>query len=171
MNPLRSGIALGSNLGDRVHQLREATRALIAMHHGPDPVRCSSIYQTEPRFCPPGSPVFLNAVVEILWPGSPSDLHRQTRAIESRLGREASDIPNAPRIIDVDILYCGGHILDTPELRLPHPRIHERRFVLTPLAEIRPELVLPNRNQSIAALLAQISNDEPIPNRLGDLLP
>lgn len=156
----RAGIALGSNLGDRSANLRAAISCLREIAPPAAPMLRAPVYQTEPRFCPPGSPQFLNTVVEIAYEGSPLDLLEQTRAIESRLGRQRGSERNAPRTIDIDLLYFGDQTLDHPDLTLPHPRLGERRFVLQPLADIRPELILPGQHRSVREMLAQLSTDE-----------
>jgi 2-amino-4-hydroxy-6-hydroxymethyldihydropteridine diphosphokinase len=170
MIPQRTGIALGSNLGDRTHHLRLAVRALRELHTPGEPFLASPIYQTEPRFCPTGSPPFLNAVIELAWSGTPAELHRETQAIESSLGRARNKLRNAPRVIDIDLLYMGGHLLQTPALELPHPRIGERRFVLEPLAAIRPDLVLPGSSLPLAQHLRHFVSDEPPLSPLTDSL-
>lgn len=170
MTAQRTGIALGSNLGDRSHNLRLAVRALREWHDPSQVFLTSPIYQTEPRLCPPGSPPFLNAVIELAWCGTPSDLHRKTQAIEAALGRTRSDLRNAPRVIDIDLLYVGAHALQTPTLTLPHPRLGERRFVLEPLAAIRPDLVLPGSNVPLTQYLQSFPSDEPPLVRLPETL-
>lgn len=157
----RAGIALGSNLGDRIYHLRSALDALREIATPGTPVLTAPVYQTEPRFCPPGSPDFLNTVVEIGYDGSPLELLAQTRAIEKQLGRTRGAERNTPRTIDIDLLYLGNDIFEDAELTLPHPRIGERRFVLQPLADIRPELVLPGKSQSVSEILQAINTDEP----------
>lgn len=157
----RAGIALGSNLGDRLAHLRAAFAALLEIATPGEPVLKSAIYQTEPRCCPPGSPEFLNAVIEIGFAGHALDLLESTRAIEDRLGRIRSAGRNAPRVIDIDLLYLGDDCLNESTLVLPHPGIGERRFVLQPLADIRPDLTLPGRDQTIAGLLRLLRSDEP----------
>ena len=149
----RAGIALGSNLGDRPANLQAARDCLREIAAPGEPFLQASNYQTEPLHCPPGSPPFYNSVVEIAFAGEAFQLLELTQAIEKKLGRAAAPERNAPRIIDVDLLYFGDEIIDTEALVLPHPRIGERRFVLQPLAEIRPELVLPGQTRSIAELL------------------
>lgn len=156
----RAGIALGSNLGDRLARLREACALLRAIATPGEPFVTAPVYQTEPQLCPPGSPDFLNTVVEIEFAGSPLELLEQTRAIERRLGRAGSAERNAPRVIDVDLLYFGDEVRSGRTLELPHPRIGERRFVLQPLAEIRPGLVLPGRTHTVAELLALLPQDD-----------
>jgi len=136
----RVGISLGSNLGDRLAHLRAAVARL-------DEVRSTShrlvspIFETEPVDCPPGSGAFYNAVVEIETDLAPLDLLAATQAIEGELGRPALHEINAPRSVDLDLLYYGDHVLDLPGLVLPHPRMFVRPFVLKPLAAIRPDLI------------------------------
>jgi 2-amino-4-hydroxy-6-hydroxymethyldihydropteridine diphosphokinase len=157
----RVGIALGSNLGDRLANLQAARDRLQAIATPGEPFLQASTYQTEPLLCPPGSPDFLNTAVEIHFAGGPFDLLELTQAIEKQLGRRGSAERNAPRIIDVDLLYFGDQIIDTEELALPHPRIGERRFVLQPLADIRPDLVLPGDVRNIALRLDHLESSEP----------
>jgi len=156
----RAGIALGSNLGDRLAHLRAAFACLLEIATPGEPVLTAPVYQTAPRACPPGSPDFLNTVIEITVSGGPLELLEKTRAIEQQLGRVRSVERNVPRVIDIDLLYFGGEMISRDTLELPHPRIGERRFVLQPLAEIRPELVLPGRTHSVAELLALLSQDD-----------
>lgn len=149
----RVGIALGSNLGDRSAHMQAARDCLRQIATPGEPILEASTYQTEPLLCPPGSPLFHNSVVEIAYEGNPFALLEITQGIEKKLGRTTAPERNAPRVIDVDLLYFGDEIIDTEDLVLPHPRIRERRFVLEPLAEIRPELRLPGQPQSIAEML------------------
>ena len=157
----RVGIALGSNLGDRLGNLQSARDCFREIATPGEPFLQASIYQTEPLLCPPGSPLFLNTVVEIDFAGSPFELLDLTRGIEKKLGRTDNSGRNAPRIIDVDLLYFGDEIIDTEALALPHPRLGERRFVLQPCAEIRPGLILPGHTRSIAELLENLQSTEP----------
>lgn len=157
---MRAGIALGSNLGDRLANLRAAVHALRAIAETNDPFLEAPIYQTEPRFCPPGSPDFLNTVVEFGFGGSPLELLAAAREIETRLGRVRSGLQNEPRVIDVDLLYLGDRVHRDSELELPHPRMAERRFVLQPLADIRPELRLPGCGETVSTLLEGLGNAE-----------
>lgn len=152
-------IALGSNLGDRLAHLQQACAALQAIAV-PGTWRQSSVYQTEPVACPDDSPDFYNAVVSFHFAGSAEELHAHTRAIELALGRERSAI-NAPRTIDIDLLLFGDQLINTPDLQIPHPRLHLRRFVLEPLAEIHPDLRLPAQHEDIATLLSHLDSSEP----------
>lgn len=156
----RVGIALGSNLGDRLANLMAARAALSQIATPGELLLEAAIYQTEPLLCPAGSPTFYNSVVEIAFGGTAAELLGLTQSIEKKLGRTAKPERNAPRIIDIDLLYFGDEELDTEDLVLPHPRIGERRFVLQPLAEIRPEWILPRQSLSIAELLARLDTDE-----------
>ncbi len=151
---VRTGIALGSNLGDRLAHLRTALAAICALPHVSEPVLASAIYETAPVDSVAGAEAFLNAVVEVEFIGEPLVFLRELRTIETSLGRPPQRARNAPRTMDLDLLYVGNLTLADPELVLPHPRLHERWFVLAPLAEIRSDLVLPNQRCSIAELLA-----------------
>ena len=157
----RAGIALGSNLGDRLAHLRAAATCLREIATPGEPVLIAPVYQTEPRHCPPGSPDFHNSVIEIGFPGDAQLLLDSIRAIEARLGRTRDAVRNAPRVIDLDLLYFGDTCLATGELTIPHPRLGQRRFVLQPLADIRQDLVLPGQTLTVAGLLAALPPDEP----------
>jgi 2-amino-4-hydroxy-6-hydroxymethyldihydropteridine diphosphokinase len=157
---MRAGIALGSNLGDRLQLLRQARTCLLASPLLAPPVLISSIYLTSPVNCPAGSEPFLNAVIEAELTGDPAALLRDLRACEEGLGRVEKLERNAPRTIDLDLLYAGDCELQTENLILPHPRISERRFVLAPLAEIRPRLILPGQTKSVAQMLAELSGGD-----------
>jgi 2-amino-4-hydroxy-6-hydroxymethyldihydropteridine diphosphokinase len=159
----RAGIALGSNLGDRLANLRAARDSLADLSPDPASLRSAPIYQTAPVLCPDGSPDFFNTVIEIETRASPLELLHHTQAIERRLGRPAHTPRNAPRTIDVDLLYLGATVFESPDLTLPHPRLALRRFVLVPLAALDPELVLPGHPASIAGLLAALASPEPLP--------
>ena len=154
MNPTRAVIALGSNLGNRLAHLQQARDALGVLAL-PDSFLFSSIYLTEPVLCPDGSPDFFNAVVSFHYADTADELHQQTRAIESAIGRAAATQRNAPRVIDLDLLLFGDAIIDKPDLAIPHPRLHLRRFVLQPLCEIHPKLVIPGLGDTIFDHLTQ----------------
>lgn len=157
----RVGIALGSNLGDRLANLQAARDSLLEIATPGALFLQASIYQTEPLLCPPGSPLFYNSAVEIGFEGDPFELLEITQSIEKKLGRTGTPARNAPRVIDVDLLYFGDSVIDTEALVLPHPRIGERRFVLQPLAEICPDRVLPGQTVSVAELLVRLESTEP----------
>jgi len=156
----RVGIALGSNLGDRLANLRAAAVGLERIAEEGTEFLTALIYQTEPKSCPPDSPDFLNTVVEFGFEGTPEDLLRKTQTIEQELGRIRGPERNAPRTIDIDLLYFGNDVVENESLSLPHPRIRERRFVLQPLADIRPDLVLPGMNQTVAKMLDDLDCNE-----------
>jgi 2-amino-4-hydroxy-6-hydroxymethyldihydropteridine diphosphokinase len=151
-----AGIALGSNLGDRLANLRAGREALLRWHEGPVPAASSPVYETEPVDCPPGSAPFLNAVVEIRTSLQPPELLAACRAVEVALGRDPDAARHAPRPLDLDLLYAGDREMETAALVLPHPRMESRRFVLQPLSDIRPGLRLPGQPCSIAELLARL---------------
>ena len=155
---VRAGIALGSNLGDRLANLRAARVCLEAISSDPKSLRSAPVYQTEPELCPAGSPEFFNTVVEIGIDATPLELLSLTQEIERKLGRPAKAPRNAPRIIDVDLLYLGSEIFESPELTLPHLRLAARRFVLAPLADLNPDLMLPGQSETIAALLSGLDS-------------
>jgi len=152
----RVGIALGSNLGHRAAHLDAAIAALRNISTPGEPVLLAPVYETEPCACPPGSPPFLNTVVEIAHHGGAAGFLDTMLAIESSLGRIRGNVRNAPRVIDMDLLYVGDEILTTDRLTLPHPGIAERLFVLQPLADIRPELVLPGQSRTARELLDRL---------------
>jgi 2-amino-4-hydroxy-6-hydroxymethyldihydropteridine diphosphokinase len=152
----RVGIALGSNLGDPLANLQAAIDCLREIATPGEPFLQASIDQTEPLQCPADSPIFYNSVVEIHYTGDALSLLKMTQAIEKKLGRAATPVRNAPRIIDVDLLYFGDEVIHTEHLVLPHPRIAERRFVLEPLAEIRSEMILPGQPLSVAQILTRL---------------
>jgi 3-oxoacyl-[acyl-carrier protein] reductase len=127
-------IALGSNLGDRWATLSAAVRRLRA-EPGIRLIDSSEFYETAPVNCPPGSGEFLNAVVAVETEREPHDVLQLLLRIEREFGRVRTE-PNSPRTLDLDLILYGDRVIDTPELTLPHPRMHERAFVLVPLAEL-----------------------------------
>ncbi len=157
----RAAIALGTNLGNRPLHLRAAIAGLRKIATPGEAVLLAPIYQTSPHHCPPGAPDFLNTVVEISFSGTPHELLAKTRALEHQLGRVRNTTRNSPRIIDIDLLYHGDARCHDRELVLPHPRLDERRFVLQPLADICPQLVLPGHTLTIAEMLASLPCGEP----------
>ena len=153
---MRIGIALGSNLGDRLENLRKAREAVMKLPGTGEPILSSSVYSTSPVDCEAGARDFLNAVIEIDYDGDPRTLLPQMKAIESALGRSPGYARNVSRAIDLDFLYAGGLQINEEKLRVPHPRMHDRRFVLQPLADIRPELVLPGQEKPVSEVLASL---------------
>lgn len=135
----RVGIALGSNLGDRLKNL-QAARDLLQSIAADGPVLQAPVYLTEPVHCPPGSPDFYNTVIEISYEGTPFELLEQTQAFQKQLGRTEPKERNEPRPIDIDLIYFGNESVSTDFLELPHPRYRERDFVMQPLGVIRPDL-------------------------------
>jgi 2-amino-4-hydroxy-6-hydroxymethyldihydropteridine diphosphokinase len=155
---MRTAIALGSNLGDRFANLQAARQAILNLSNVKPPVLCSAIYETDPIGCEPDAGKFLNAVLELDYEGDPLDLLKNLKEIESMLGRPPNHPRNISRTIDIDVLYCGDTIMESDQLQLPHPRMHLRRFVLQPLADIRPDFILPSQTKTVRELLAQIAD-------------
>ncbi len=155
---MRAGIAVGSNLGDRLANLKTARRAVIGLPRVGPPLLASVVYETEPVDCAPGSAKFLNAVIEIGYDGEKEELLRGLRDIELAHGRSAVHVRNESRTLDLDLLYFGDASVSRPDLQLPHPRMRDRRFVLEPLAAIRPDLILPGETETVTQLLAGLSN-------------
>jgi 2-amino-4-hydroxy-6-hydroxymethyldihydropteridine diphosphokinase len=150
---MRAGVALGSNLGERLVHLRNARKDIGALPGALPPLRSSAIYETEPIGCEKGAAKFLNAVIEFGYAGDAVELLHQLAAIEKLWGRPGAHPKNVSRTLDLDLLYFGELETETADLQLPHPRITEREFVLRPLADIRPDLVLPKQTETITALL------------------
>jgi 2-amino-4-hydroxy-6-hydroxymethyldihydropteridine diphosphokinase len=151
--PVRAYISLGSNLGDSQAILEQAMVRLQDLSAAP--ILRSSLWRTTPVNCPPGSPDFVNAAAAITpLPGeSPESLLGKLRLLESEAGRSAKRVVNEPRLLDLDLIAFGEERRDTTELTLPHRHAHVRRFVLEPLAEIAPELVLPGQTMTVRELL------------------
>lgn len=132
-------VGLGSNVGDRERMLREAVRRLDARPQV-RVVRTSRVYETEP-WGDAQQPAFLNQVALVRSALEPPALLAEAKRVETELGREARR-RWGPREVDVDLLYCDGLQIDTPDLTVPHPLMLERQFVLVPLAELSPDLIL-----------------------------
>ena len=153
---MRTAVALGSNLGNRLDHLRAARRAILGLANVKPPIPSSGVYETEPVGCEPGAEKFLNAVVELDYEGDPARLLEQLIQIEEALGRKRDHPQNVSRTIDLDLLYCGDQQINDERLQLPHPRLHMREFVLRPLADIRPDLMLASQKKTIRELLAEV---------------
>lgn len=147
---IRAYVALGSNLGNPVQTVEDAIEAMAALR-GSLLKAISSLYRTAPVGLR-HQPDFINAVVALDTRLGPRELLDELFALEARFGRERS-VKNAPRTLDLDLLLHDDTVMNDPELTLPHPRMHERAFVLAPLAEIAPNLVIPGRGP-VATLLA-----------------
>lgn len=145
-------IALGSNLGDRLALLRSA-RSRLAQHPAAGGCQSSPLYETAPVGGPDGQGPFLNAVLRLTTALSPQQLLAHCLTIESELGR-TRNVYWGPRTIDLDLLLFDDLLLETTQLHLPHPRLHLRRFVLLPLADLAPGLLHPLLRQSMTDLAA-----------------
>jgi 2-amino-4-hydroxy-6-hydroxymethyldihydropteridine diphosphokinase len=158
MRPIRRAVlAIGSNLGDRLANLQGAVSSIADT---PDVwvTAVSPVYETEPVDSPEGAGRFLNAIVAADTTLSAMRLLDRALAIEDAYQRERTDVTNAPRTLDVDIIVVGDRISEDPSLILPHPRAHQRGFVLRPWADIEPGAEIPGRGP-IRALLEQAGED------------
>jgi 2-amino-4-hydroxy-6-hydroxymethyldihydropteridine diphosphokinase len=152
------GIALGSNMGDREAEL-DAGIAFLRFLAEDHKVRESPRIETAPVDCPPGSPPFLNSVAEIKIESvmmTPLNLYACLEEFEIERGRAPFRGVNAPRPLDLDIIYYGSERFEQMGLIIPHPRAHLRRFVLEPLSHLRPRLILPGQKKTVKALLKQL---------------
>ena len=143
-------LGLGSNLGDREKNIAQALELLGERGRV---VAVSPLYETDPVGLT--GPLFLNAVCFFLTELGPYELLSFIKVIEARLGRK----PGLSRLIDIDILIYGEMVMRSESLTIPHPRLAERAFVLVPLAELAPELVVPGRGKKVSQLLAKVSRE------------
>lgn len=157
----RVGIALGSNLGNRLANISHARDLLCKLMPVQGSHLQAPVFGSAPVDCPPDSPDFLNTVIEISFEGEVQELLVQTQQIESALGRESIYPKNAPRPIDIDILYFGESCLENEILAIPHPGIADRRFVLEPLAYICPDMTLPGKTSTIIEMLHHLDSQQP----------
>jgi 2-amino-4-hydroxy-6-hydroxymethyldihydropteridine diphosphokinase len=158
MRPIRRCVlSLGSNLGDRLAKLQGAVDSLADT---PDVAvtAVSSVYETQPVGAPEGSGAFLNAVVLLDSTLPARVLLDRCQAVETAFGRERTGVVNAPRTLDVDLIVVGDRLADDEDLVLPHPRAHERAFVLVPWAELEPDAELPGFG-SVAELAEKVGTE------------
>ena len=150
----RAYVGLGSNLGDRAAQL-EAAVAGLAATPGARLLACSSLYETDP-VGPPGQGPYLNAVVLLETSLAPRELLARLQELEAAAGRTRSGVRNEARTLDLDLLLYGERCVDEPGLVVPHPRLHERPFVLAPLRELAPEARHPRLGRRVGELAAAL---------------
>ena len=155
-------IGIGSNEGDRLENISQAVWQLGSIP-GIRVSRMATIYDTEPVGGPP-QPEFLNTVVELETMLSPQQLLDTVKGVERKMGRLPSGPRWGPRVIDLDILLYDGGVLNEPNLIIPHPRMHERRFVLEPLTQLAPEFRHPLLGHTMAELLAHLTGLSPAPS-------
>lgn len=151
-------IALGTNIGDRIENLRAAIRSLPPHF---ERVRPSRIFETPP-WGYADQPAFLNMAVHARTDLSPAESLARLKQAEVELGREQT-FRWGPRLIDLDILFYDDLVLDSPPLVIPHPRLHERAFVLVPLADIAPGLIHPVLGKTVRGLLAEVDASSIVP--------
>jgi len=165
------GLSLGSNLGDRRANLRAAA-ARVAKLPGVRVLAVAPLYETEPVGARPeyAHLKYLNTVLIVDAPPDLDALSRAVHAIEDDLGRVRTDDRNAPRTIDIDILYAGTVTRADGILDLPHPRWAQRRFVVQPLADVRPEAVIPGTYLTVSAVLAAFTPGEAVTQVADDWL-
>lgn len=154
MNEHTVYLALGSNLGDRLANLKQAVAALTPQM---DVKAKSQVYETPP-WGYEDQPKFLNQAIKATTYLEPEPLLKHIKRLEVALGRKAS-VPNGPRLIDMDILFYDDLVMNKPSLVIPHPRLHERAFVLLPLMDLAPDLVHPVRRQSVRDMAAMCNTE------------
>lgn len=159
---MRVGVALGSNLGDRLGNLQRARAAVQVLPDVAPPFLASSVFVTAPVDCEKDAGEFFNAVIEFDYHGNLLRLMKELRHIEASLGRPTHHARNQSRTIDLDLLYAGEMQVSEKHLEIPHPRMAGRLFVMQPLAEIRPALILPGRQKSVAEIVAALQKSDTV---------
>ena len=152
VDAVRVHVGIGSNLGEREARVEAACRAMAPL--AVDAVRCSPLYESEPMG-PSDQPDYVNAVCTFLSTHAPHELLAELQRIEREAGRVRPAARWSARTLDLDLLLYGERVLDTPDLVIPHPGIAERAFVLRPLADLEPALVVPGRGR-VDELLAAL---------------
>ena len=153
------GLSLGSNMGDRLAHLKNA-KAIILDCPGIVPADQSPVYETEPVDVPPEFQAlnFLNAILIVKTLITLSQLMRTFQFMEQKIGREPNTVVNAPRPMDIDIIYADGLQVQEQYIAIPHPHWAQRRFVVQPLCDVRPDLVIPGQTGTVAEVLAGLSD-------------
>jgi 2-amino-4-hydroxy-6-hydroxymethyldihydropteridine diphosphokinase len=162
-------VALGSNLGDSAAIIRRAMERLREFSDAS--VVCSSLWESAPVDCPPGSPKFINAAVRLIPRAgeTPETLLAKLQKLEMEFGRRPKRVHNEARPLDLDLIAFGNQTRSSSALTLPHPRTCHRRFVLEPLSEVAGDFVLPGQGKTIRELLAQLPDDSSV-RRVGSAL-
>jgi 2-amino-4-hydroxy-6-hydroxymethyldihydropteridine diphosphokinase len=156
-------IGMGSNLGDRRANCEEALSRISGMD-GVTLIRTSELYETQPVGGPPQGR-YINGAAEIRTEMPPEELIVMLKSIERDMGREESPLKDHPRIMDLDIIFYDDSLIDTPSLKVPHPEMHKRYFVLKGLAEIAPGKVHPALGRTVLELYNEVKRNVPGPDR------
>lgn len=152
-------LCLGSNKGDRVGYVQQATR-LLGEIEGVSIVRTSSLYETQP-WLEIDTNWYVNAVIEVKTSLSAADLLEECMRIEKQLGRNrATEGPQGDRTLDIDILFYGKEIIREKDIQIPHKRLHQRAFTLVPMLELNPDFIHPELNKSVEKLHEDLENPE-----------
>ncbi len=151
-------IGIGSNLGDKIANCEKAISEILTFDRN-KLVSRSSFYHTKPIGYT-AQDWFVNGVIKIETDVDPFDLHRTLKGIEVKLGRQKTFFAGGPRVIDLDLLFFDDRIIETKDLQIPHPRLHERQFVLIPLSEIDHDFIHPVLKKTVGELLNEIQEDQ-----------